>query len=535
MLREAGYYASMALGVYKRLRTPPAADGEERIRRQLQNREAIFLETVQRVIFANPSHPYCQMFRLAGCSCEDLAAAVKRDGLEATLAAIQRQGVYLSHDEFKGVQPIIRSGRHIPAGENSFSNPLVSGLMESLTGGSRSKGTRTRESIEYQTYREGYERLTACEFGLAGRAYILVKPILPSAAGFEPLLRTWRSGTGVERWFALGGTWADAGHYRAATHGLVLLSRLLGAKAPLPTYLAPNDFLPVAQWIARRRAEGTPGVVQSFPSAAVRVAAAAVEHGLDISGALFLVSGEALTDAKREVIEAAGAQVYSRYIVTELGSVGFGCRHMRTGNCVHLFRDALAAINHRRCAPLADAEVDSLLFTTLLPFAPCVLINAEMDDSGVLEKASCDCVFARAGFTEQIRDVSSFGKLTGQGMTLVGSDLVRVLEEVLPARFGGGPGDYQLVEHEGAVQTQLTLRVSRRVPLSSSEEVEHFFLKEIRRFYGGTLAARVWKHAGGVQVIIAEPLLTAGGKILPLHLLRTGYQACGRRRRQNRP
>ena len=33
-------------------------------------------------------------------------------------------------------------------------------------------------------------------------------------------------------------------------------------------------------------------------------------------------------------------------------------------------------------------------------------------------------------------------------MTFLDSDVIRVLEEVLPARFGGGPTDFQLVEQE---------------------------------------------------------------------------------------
>ena len=164
-------------------------------------------------------------------------------------------------------------------------------------------------------------------------------------------------------------------------------------------------------------------------------------------------------------------------------------------------------------------EVDSLLFTTLLPFAPYVLVNAEMDDSGVIEPAHCDCLFSRFGFTQQVRDICSFGKLTGQGMTLVGSDLVRILEEVLPSRLGGAPGDYQLVEHEGAAQTQLTLRVSPRVRGISAEKVRECFLSEMRGYYGGALAARTWSHAEGVDVVIAEPLSTMTGKVLALHLL----------------
>jgi hypothetical protein len=90
--------------------------------------------------------------------------------------------------------------------------------------------------------------------------------------------------------------------------------------------------------------------------------------------------------------------------------------------------------------------------------------------------------------------------------------------------LGGGPGDYQLVEHEGATQTQLTLRVSPRVGISSPEKARECFLKEIRRFYGGTLAARMWSHAEGVEVAIAEPLATLTGKVLPLHLLGSGVE-----------
>jgi hypothetical protein len=35
-------------------------------------------------------------------------------------------------------------------------------------------------------------------------------------------------------------------------------------------------------------------------------------------------------------------------------------------------------------------------------------------------------------------------------MTFLDTDVIRVLEEILPARFGGGPADYQLVEDERA-------------------------------------------------------------------------------------
>ncbi len=524
MLDEAVYYSRMALGIYRFLRTQPHPDPEAVIRHQLENREAIFLDTARKAIFANPRNPYHEMFRLAGCTFEDLTQGVTKDGLEATLAVLHRQGVYLTHDEFKGKTPIVRCGRNIPARTSDFRNPLFWGLFDSLSSGSRSKGTRSSRSTQYQHYGVATGRLCHRVLGVADYAHIAVRAILPSFSGLGACLRTAVSGGKVERWFAVGGSLGDSGHYRVATGCMARLGRLLGAAVPLPAYLPPNDFAPVAEWIARRRAEGVACFVGCVVSPAVRIVTAALERGLDIGGTVFQAGGEALTDAKRAAIEKSGAEVCPRYAISEVGLVGYACRRMNAGNCVHLFRDRLAAISHRRRAPLADVEVDDLLFTNLLPFSPHVLINASMDDGGVIEPARCDCLYSRIGFTTQVRDIASFGKLTGLGMTLVGTDVVRILEEALPARLGGAPGDYQLVEHEGAAQTQTTLRVSRRTGVTSPEKVKECFLRELRRFYGGAQAARVWSHAEGVDVVLAEPLSLRTGKVLSLYLLGTGVE-----------
>jgi phenylacetate-coenzyme A ligase PaaK-like adenylate-forming protein len=187
-----------------------------------------------------------------------------------------------------------------------------------------------------------------------------------------------------------------------------------------------------------------------------------------------LLGAEALTDAKREVIEAAGCEAYARYGVSELGQVGVACPQMNKGDTVHVCRDSLAVISYRRMAPLTEVEIDSLMFTTSLPCAAFVLINAEMDDSGVLEPARCDCHLKEMGFTQQLSNIYSYGRLTGQGMTLVGVDIVRILERSLPKRFGGTTTDYQLVECEGKNQTEMELRVHPRVGARSPDEIKKF-------------------------------------------------------------
>lgn len=65
-----------------------------------------------------------------------------------------------------------------------------------------------------------------------------------------------------------------------------------------------------------------------------------------------------------------------------------------------------------------------------------------------LSKTARGCPLEDLGLTDHLRQVRSFSKLTGEGVTLIGSDVVHILEEVLPARYGGSPLDYQMMEVE---------------------------------------------------------------------------------------
>lgn len=520
------YFAGAASGFRDIVRAPRLRNADDLIRASLANRHENFLELMRRVVFADPSHPYRQMFEIAGCSYADLDAGVRRDGIESTLALLRQNGVYLAHDEFKLKQPIVRSNRVIAAHDASFRNPLSTGRFVSWSGGSRSAGTSVNASTTARLYREAYDALTIDEFDLAQRQYVLLKPILPAIDGLLNLARASRLGCAIDRWFSPIVASPDSTHYRAATYSLIAMARIYGLQLPWPSHLSPNDFSPVVRAIAERRRQRLRVMVRTYTSPAVRVAAAAREMGLAIEGTLFLVGGETLTDAKRAAIESAGAEVFPHYAITELGSIGHGCRQMTTGNAVHLNADSLAAISYCRQAPLSGNQVNSLLFTTLQLHAPFVFINVEMDDCGTLgREPSCACRYARLGFTTVIRDISSFGKLTGHGVTLVGTDVLRILEHALPARFGGTATDYQLVEHDGAHQARITLRVSRRVPIASVSDVKDRFLAELRSCHGGQIAYRLWQHAGAVEVVHEDPVVTDRGKVLPLHVLGPGVKS----------
>ena len=105
-------------------------------------------------------------------------------------------------------------------------------------------------------------------------------------------------------------------------------------------------------------------------------------------------------------------------------------------------------------------------------------------------------------------------------MTFFAGDLVRVVEEVLPAKFGGSPLDYQAVEEEGNNGlSHFTLLVSPKVGNVNEERLVQVVLEEIRN--GGSnnrRMAAVWEQAGTVRVRREEPQPTKGGKIFPFQV-----------------
>ena len=523
MLHEVNYYSKMAVGWWRFMRTPAAADARAVVQKGLAEREKNFLDFCKRGIFESATNPYRKLFEWAGCEYSDVERSVSSDGLETTLERLHREGVYLSHDEFKGKTAVVRGRERMEVRPEDFTNHLVKGALKGISSSSRSRGTVSQRSVEQEHHRETQESLYWEEFGAYGRPIVMLMPVLPATAGFRRALSYLRYSAKLEAWFTIGGRLSDP-HYHAFTRLLVLESRVLGLRTPFPQSLPHNDFSPVARWIAKRKALGQEIAMMSNVSSAVRVAAAAIELGLDVSGSQFFVGAEALTEAKSETIERAGAGAHARYGASEIGLVGMACPEMR-GNCVHLMQDSIAVINHRRCAPLSDVEVDSLLFTPIRAWAPMVVINVEMDDAGMIGPAACDCGLKKLGLTTQIDNIYSYGKLTGQGTTLVGGDVLNILEKMLPERFGGAPTDYQLVEREGSNQTDIELRVHPRLGLGSEKEIREYFFEHLGQVYGGSMTRRHWGETEGLKVVFAEPYLTGNRKVLPLHLLGTAKQA----------
>jgi hypothetical protein len=251
---------------------------------------------------------------------------------------------------------------------------------------------------------------------------------------------------------------------------------------------------------------------------ALRVVEAARAESIALEGAVFRTNGEAMTPAKRESIERSGARVVIDYQISGMAGVGYGCLAPADANDQHLLTHHLAVIQAPRA--VGSTTVDALLYTSLLPNAPRISLNIETDDYGVLDQRRCGCPLEELGLLTHVRGVRSFKKLTAEGVTLVGSDMERVLESELPARFGGSALDYQLAEEEDEDGfTRIVIRASPRLDLPDEAALIGAVLEGLRSTsISADLAGRLWNQSGAIVVRREEPRVGGGGKLMPLHL-----------------
>jgi hypothetical protein len=526
IITEILKYSRLALDLRWFLRGRITLEESKRvIADRLRQRDRIFLDMVKKGIYENPDSPYLKLLTVAGCEFGDIESMVHQEGIEPALLKLMEAGVYVSWEEFKGKQELVRGQQHFRFREADFDNPYLPGYFHVRSSGSRGTGTRTVFDLRHQLAKV-YHNIPMLMASDALHATLgMWQPGLPSIAGIGPLLHYWKIGNPIARWFS---PVSESGmrtslRDKLAARYIIYGSRLLGVKLAKPEYVGLEDAVKVARWMAETKKKNGDCLLLCFVSPAVRVCQAAMEYGLDIKGTHFFVGGEPLTEAKRKQIEVTGALVTPRYYITEIGLVGAGCSFSGTSDDVHVLHDSVAVIQRERKLEPAGTCVNTFLVTSLLPTSTKILLNVETDDCGVLETRRCRCLWDEMGFYQHAHNIRSYSKLTGVGMTIMGSDLVRILEDVLPARYGGTATDYQLLEEEDARgQTHLSLVISPAVGDIINGDVIRTVLEELRRdVHGGRLAAGFWSQVNTLQVKRMYPL-SSSGKILTLHLMKKG-------------
>ncbi|MBM3155803.1 MAG: hypothetical protein FJ004_00780 [Chloroflexi bacterium] len=525
VISEMIKYSSLAWDLRAFLKhTITLEDSKRVIAERLQNRERNFLNLVEKGIYANPESPYFKLLGLAGCELGDFKKSVNGDGIEATLSKLLAEGVYISWEEFKGKKELVRGGTTFHINERDFDNPYIPGYYYVRSSGSRSAGTRTMFDLGHLMDTTYYRPIWLKINDINNLPVVAWLPPFPSKAGISTLLRYYIIGHPVLKWFSpVNESQTQASlRDRLASRYVIYGGKLWGAKLVKPEYVSPDQAVKIAQWLAYAKKQFGGSILHCFVSSAVKVSQAAIENRLDISGSYFFVTGEPLTEAKLEQIRASGTSVTSGYFISEIDNIGLSCPGGRAIDDVHLFYDSVALIQHSRKVKNSDLEVNAFLLTCLLPSSPKILLNMESDDYGVVENVRCGCLFEELGLKVHVHSIRSFSKLTGSGVTIVGTDFVRILESVLPGKFGGAAIDYQLLEEEDSGQTRLSLVIDPRVGNIDEKQVIDTVLEELRRSaYGGKLAAGFWSQMNTIQVKRMAPL-SSFGKIIPMHLVKKG-------------
>ncbi len=497
-------------------------DARAALRRRLEWRELDFLAMARRAIYEHPGSPYRQFLALAGCEYGDLERLVRREGVEGALSVLSGQGVYLTVEEFKGRRPAVRGSATIAVDPQRLRNPQAGAHVPASSGGSRGVATPTVIDLAFIRDRAVDTRLVFDARGGAEWRNAIWK--VPGSTATLRALEFSVFGAPPVRWFSQVDPAAPeiAPRYRWSVRAMRGASLLAGVSLPCPRYVPLEDSLPIARWMVEMLRGGFTPHLYTTPSSAVRLCRAASEASMDLRGAQFTMASEPTTAARLAVVRESGATAQACYSIVESGHIGYGCLAPEAPDDMHLLHDLHAIIQPRKEAADPHFPPGALLMSSLRPTAPFMLLNVSMGDQAVLAPRRCDCPLARLGWTTHLHTIRSYEKLTAGGMTFLDTDVIRVLEEVLPAHFGGAPTDYQLVEQDGGDgRPRLRMLVHPDLGPLDTERVREVFLAAISRGPGGhQVMALLWRDAHLLQVERRAPVPTAAGKILHLHLER---------------
>ena len=526
MLDDLAMLWRFATGLHGFLARPLApAQCRQLVEESLHRRNQAFLLLMRRAVYGYPHSPYRRLLQWAGVELGDLEKLVNDEGVEGALEKLYDAGVRIALDEFKGRRPIRRSGFQIGVRSEDFDNPLLAREFEVQTSGSA--GPRRRLAIDFDllVYEAACRYVMHTAQGICGRPAAIWRPVPPGSSGLKNALQAAKMGAPLERWFSPNRVSCRPAMLKSAVFTAVAVggARLWGGLVPRPEYVPLSRAVIVARWLAGKAAAGRPAFLSAAANSVVRICLAAQDAGLDLSGTVFRVGGEPFSHAKAQVVHSAGARTFSSWAMSESGPLGGGCANPEFLDEVHLYDGKAAVLQRPVTAPDGACVAGALHLTTLLPATPKIMLNVETGDYGVLASRRCGCLFEKLGLRRHLHTIRSYEKLTAGGMHVMGADVVRLVEEVLPARHGGAPTDYQVIEDQRGALTQVTVVVSPRVKgIDESRLLKDVvgYLASRSRDY--RMMAQQWMNGKSLHVARRSPYSTATGKVPPLRVVPAG-------------
>lgn len=499
---------------------------QDAVRQALAAREDNFVHLALSQIYGNPGSPYLPLLKHAGYGPADLEALVRRRGLEEALTELAREGIYFTAAEFKGKTDVVRGSLTFRVSRGDFARrDFWPGLMVQSSGTSNrpQTGHVALDWLAIWTYAKS---LLLHAHDLYDATHAVYDNILPAPAATYSLLQNARSGLVTDRWFAQRmpyNNWITDARLRWATFLIVWAGKHYGPGYPKPEMLPSREFGPVFDWFAEQRAQGKRCCLDVTVSNGVRIAKQALDRGTSLEGMTFIVHGEPFTDGKRAIMERAGIACTSRYSFSIGIQAGQGCADPAHADDVHFNDYMLAAIPRPNALDIDGTAIHPLLFTTLYPQAALLHLNVENGDYATIEKRDCGCALGEVGLRTHLSHIRSYEKFTAEGWTYVYWDLYEMMDRTFPAEFGGGPGDYQLVEEEDVDGlTHLSLLIDPSIG-AVDEDRARARLQElfVESQWGNRSVAEAWHGTGTFRVRREAPRANARGKILPLQISRS--------------
>ena len=435
------------------------------VRRGIERREDELLATLRDGVYAQPTARTSRCSATPASSSATSRPPSASEGVEGTLAQLYDAGVRITLDELKGRVPITRPGLELEVGAAAFVNPLARGDIRTTTAASRGVSARSTIDLRRLERDAAHTRLFQHANGLEGRPIAAWRPSLPATPGINAALQHAKLGQRTERWFAQLPPYPPHESLRSA--GL-LGATLAVARAPRQPDPAPaarpaRARRPRRPLSRRARRAGRRGRTSTRPRAAP--CACARRRGRTASTSPAPCSASAASPTRRRAHACSRARDASACRCsrpTRPAASASPARRATTSTrstCCATSSPSCAATSTRRTRRIEGA----LVLTTLWSGAPKLLLNVESDDTAVVEEGPCGCPLGDLGQTTRLHTVRSWEKLTTEGMTFTSSMLLRLVEEVLPARFGGGPTDWQLVEDRSGAISDVRIVVSPRV------------------------------------------------------------------------
>jgi hypothetical protein len=492
-----------------------AGEAERIVAEEVRTRGPRFLRMLDELVWPYPSSPARRLLDHAGVEAHDAARLVEDLGLDGALAALRDAGVYVAYEEYHGRREARRGSATFAFAPPHFFNPVVPADYMANTGGSRGAGTAMELSFAWQR-RQGVQRAVQYAMaGVGGAPTAVWLPVFPSAAGFGAVMKITAGGNRPERWFSQipGRLEGVAGHKQAANRLIPALSRFTRTGLPSPEHVAGDDPEPVVAWMRDALARAGRATLTGYASSITAAARWATERGIDLTGVVAYPASEPVTAGKLAAMRAAGIRPYPMYAIVPEGTLAMACDHCDDEE-YHLWEQEVAVVTRRR--PRGDGtEVDAFCLTSLATLAPRVLLNVENDDYGEVRRdVPCGCELGQLGLRTRLAHIRGISKVVAAGVTIEGTAFDELAERELPARLGGGPGDYQFVERDDERGTSIVLRIHPRVGAVDDEAAVQAVREALSATDNGLLASAVWRPGGGLRVERAAPTATKAAKLL---------------------